>query len=144
MEDLVLPEDLTAVSQAEYLDWSPELVKYALYRVGTTPDECTVPRVMHRMREFIHLNSLNSSPVSVSRLNRQFGRVARKAGTSCKALTDVLVAKRQVELFERHGRRALLSAQAWTERQALMAENEIMPYSPAFDAAMDALAENII
>lgn len=140
-----LPADLTAVTFETFAEqWLEPLRKAALFRVGSVPREQTIEALSRRIMEFIHLNTLDSRPVTVGSINRQFGRAVTKTGTTVRDLVDDLVMAGRIELFPYAKRRAMVSSPAWANRKAYMTANAMGPDTPEFENALAAMSENII
>lgn len=94
-----------------------EMARLKLH-AGGTADIKTRGELTHRILEFIHIHSLRSSAITLVVLNRTFGKVANKFGTTTRDVTKLLMDNGRIEVFDDGNKRVMYSASVWKEQQA--------------------------
>lgn len=107
---------------------------------GLTSREA-VKAALHR---HVHINTLNTWPTSLSRLNRIYGRVACKHETSSRELADELINEGKLTPFTREGKTGLVATSLWTELPEVLSMQGIEQGSGMYEDVMYRWAANTV
>ena len=109
--------DVLNISREEYLRL-PEHKQQALkLKVCTTSGLDSEIATQQRILEYIYVNSLSNTPVTLSDVNRRYSRPAKQHGTSVTALVHELVDADVLCVLERHGVSALFSTTIYKDME---------------------------
>lgn len=96
-------------------------------RLYQTADVHDVDALKQRMVEFVHLHHAQAQCFRIMTLNRRFGRVAKKLGTSVLNMLMELGSIGVLSEVEKHGVRIILSTSLYKTQQEQWVHEEINP-----------------
>lgn len=109
---------LTALNRSEL---RPGMFDALKFKSTDTTDLKDQAQLHKRALEYVHINSIEGYPVSVARLNRQFGRIARKLNCSAREVADKLVVAGKLVVLARGAKIGLMSKASWDTAPELFA-----------------------
>lgn len=132
-----VPADICSVNMIQRAAFSDAVTDTLFVKYSSVYDVKSLDALTQRIKECVHWHSLNATPLSAAYLNRLYGRVASKHGTSVTALLHSLTLSGTLRTLNRYSKRmAYVSAAVWN------AEVESMP-TDDFEQAVNWWTGNI-
>lgn len=124
----------------------PSNVFAALQLMITSTGHIKDVSTLHKaMLTHVHVNALDGRPTALSRLNRVFGRAAKRVGTSTRDAAMYLLADELLTAMPNNtGKVGLIPTVLWNELPSFLAQQGIVEGSEQFYATLDAWVCNTV
>lgn len=117
----------------------------ALMQIHLRTKDCTgldsPAALKRRILEYVHVRSLDSTPVLLGNLTRRFSKTAKRLGTSAATCIQELVGEQSLSMFERGGRTLFISTVSLNDRIRMQVEAGIDDL--ARHAALELMLKNV-
>lgn len=127
-------KDILSVMLKDYLKEST-LDAYRM-QATQTADIKTQSDLRKRILEYVHVNSLQHTPVKSGHINRKFARVASRLGTDVTNCITRLIENDHLIMIDRGGKYGLISKRSHDERIILLEEDGDTNIGAALDNMM--------
>lgn len=92
--------EITSITSDAYWDLNEKQLGVIRLRVQSSSGIVDAVSLMRRLHEYIHFASLENRPVSLSDVNKRFGRAAKAAGLTCREAVETLSGMDLIRILE--------------------------------------------